>query len=194
MVPSWGEGSPAVETVRVVHLDVPGGVGRDEPLHTLAPGQTGPGKQVSGHFERISHQVLVPDISHFLLSVQSHQSLIAVVRLCEVSTEMTDIATVGMKVAPTEPTPALEGGPGVSHQQDHLVGQAPAEDHLRVVHGQSDNLESQDREQGTEEFQKPRGPTVQCSAPAPKFRVSRKSDIVTLFVVKVGTHILEITV
>ena len=149
-MPSWRQGSPAVETVGIVHLDVPRGVCRDEPLHTLAPGQTGPSKQVSGHLDRISHQVLVADRSHFVLSVQSHKSLIALVRLGQVSTEMTDIAAVGMKIAPTQPTPALEGGPGVSHQQDHLVGQAPAEDHLGVVHGQSDDLESQHREQGTE--------------------------------------------
>ena len=94
---------------------------------------------------------------------------------------------------PAHSSPAVDGGPGVPHQQDHLVGQVSPQYWLRVGQGQSDDLHCQDGEQEAELGQKPRRPAVQGATPPPEFGVSWESDIVPLFMVQVGTHILKIT-
>ena len=122
------------------------------------------------------------------------------VRLDEVTAEQGHVMTVTLTLtlsllltAPADSGPAVDGGPGVPHQQDNLVGQLSPQHLLRVSQSKSDDLQIQHGEQEAELGQKPRRPAVQGATPPPEFGVSWESDIVPLFMVQVATHIIKIT-
>ena len=136
-----------------------------------------------------------PDVCYFVLSKCTGELLVGIVRLGEVSTEQSHIATVPSRhlTAPAHARPAVDGGPGVPHQHHHLVHQVPPQEVLGVGQAQADDLQGEDGEQSAEEREKPGAPAVQGAAPPPECRVPGEANVVPLFVVQVGTQLVKIT-